>query len=50
MDVRNSTQANSQNKCSYTQLRNRTETYEQIQNKIIKSKSNPNRVKIGVDG
>jgi len=45
MDVKNSTQENLQNKCNNLQLRNRTETCEEIQSKIIKSNSNPNLVK-----
>jgi len=41
-DVKNSTEASLQIKCSKLQLRNRTESCEEVQNNIIKSKSNPN--------
>jgi len=46
MDLRNSTFPETlQNKCSKLQSRTRTDSYEEIRNKIIKSKSNPNPVK-----
>jgi len=46
MDLRNSTFPETlQNKCNKLQSRTRTDSYEEIRNKIIKSKSNPNPVK-----
>jgi len=39
--MRNSTEANSQIKYINLQLRNRTESCEEVQNKIIKSNPNP---------
>jgi len=43
-DERNSTEANLQIKRSNLQVRNRTGSYEEVQNKVMKS--NPNPVKI----
>jgi len=43
-DVRNAAEANLQIKCSNLQLRSRAESCKEVQNKIIKSKSNPNPI------